>query len=132
MITFNRGTLYNKMRRHKVLQEIVFGGEPSPLKEVEIVTLKQALYDLAISEAWEINPNPNTVDQTSHMLLRTKFNSIREFVEISEEKITVGINAPIVDDSIVDVALMLLFRVDDITTIGITYFGEEVPQVDLL
>lgn len=125
-LRYQPGELRKRVQQSTLLQEFVFDANPSDLRTIEIVTLKQVLKDAAISEAWELDPNPNTVDQTMHNLLKSQFSTIKEFVEIEDNKITVGVNAASVTDAAVDRAMMLMIQVEDITQLGKTEFGEDI------
>lgn len=126
-LRFSRGELRRRALQRNILKEIVFASErPTDARDIEIITLKQHLRDQATSEAWDITPDPTTVDQTIHTLLKTKFSSAKEFVDIENHHITVGINAMMVDDAAVDKAIMLLIEIEDITKTSYTEFGDAI------
>jgi hypothetical protein len=127
MLRFTRGELKRRATQRNLLKEIVFMSDrPADARDIEIITLKQRLRDQAMSEAWDITPDATSVDQTIQTLLNTKFSSAKEFVEIENHHITVGINTPIVDDAAIDRALMLLIQVDDITKTSYIEFGDAI------
>lgn len=87
----------------------------SEYADVQIITLKQWLYEQACEEAWDKSiRSKNHLDLQIKQLLATKYTHAKEFVYISPKGIQVGVNVERVDDHAVDKALVLLTQVDEL------------------
>jgi hypothetical protein len=124
VLRFKRGDLKKRAQQRDLLRELVFDVDADAVCDIEIITLQQHLRDLAMSDAWDMDPDPRSVDQTLQDLLRTKHTHAREFVEVENGHITIGVHTTSVDDQAVDRALMLLIQIEDITKETTTTFGE--------
>ena len=125
LITFSRGDLKRKADQQDILQELVFGADTTSLCDIEVVTLKQHLRDKATNAAWDdASVNLLTVEQVIRDKLQHEYSYSKEFVDITPNKIKIGVDADSVTDNVVDRALALLIQVDDITQESMTEFGE--------
>ena len=99
-------------------------------QDVEIVTLKQHLYDKAAEEAWDVTSNfvaPNLeedIDAIAGWLVEEKYTHAKEFISYGEDRITVGVNAEKIDNDAVEYALQLLSKVDHLKGFSTIEFGE--------
>lgn len=127
-LKYKPGELKERAQQSTLLGDIVFDCEPCDLTDVQIITLKQHVYEQAIdmTEGMRLHYPEEILEHTIADLLVVKFRYAKEFVSVGPDKITVGVNTKIVDDAAVDRALMLMIQVDDITQQGRTEFGEDV------
>jgi hypothetical protein len=122
---FPPGELRRRAAQRDLLQEIVFNAETDETRDLEVITLRQHLRDQAINAVWEPGFElVGSIDESIEHLLNGSFTEAKEFVEITQNRIKVGIDAAEVTDDIVDRALVLLLQVDDITKEQIVEFGE--------
>lgn len=127
MFRFTKNELQRRAMQRDILQELVFNADTNETCDIEVVTLRQHLRDRAMSRAWETDPDDITnLNENVERLLRTKYTTSAEFVEVQKNKIKIGIDATTVTDDIIDKALLLLIQVDDITKQQIVTFGEAI------
>lgn len=108
--------------------------EDIPFQDVEVVTLKQHCRDRNTEEAFSNSMEMDllNVDKwLARYLDELEPQTFREFVQVRREprqgpRVTVGVNADIVDDDMMDYALTLLEQVEDYTTPGVYEFGNSV------
>ncbi len=105
--------------------------EQETFSEVQIITLKQHLKDLAMEQAAdEMDCSPiscgtiliNRYDE----LVETKYTSAKEYVLITADSITIAVNTTLIDDSAIDYALSLLLQVETIQPGEKYEFGDKV------
>lgn len=110
----------------------------SAFVDVQIITLRQHLKELAYTEAWQ---HTTAVEKCSHcgmsllqeqadVLMSTKYHSAKEFVSIGDDAIVVGVNADKVDDTTIDHALVLLSRIEKFEPGVRTEMGELIHVYD--
>lgn len=122
---YKPGDLRKKAQQSTILGAVIFESADEPTVDVEVVTLKQHLLDIATDEAWAMVP-PSRVEQTADELVMMKHQRAKEFVSITPDKITVGVNTKSVDDDAVGHAIMLLTNIEDLTQPQRQTFGEMV------
>ncbi len=105
--------------------------EQESFSEVQIITLKQHLKDLANEQAInEMNAASvscmTVMVNRSDELVETKYTSAKEYVLITENSIEIAVNTTLIDDSAIDYALSLLLQVETIQPGEKYEFGERV------
>lgn len=108
----------------------------SPQTDIEIITLSQVMYEEASLEAWqdivdEFETNEpdeidRYVDELADRLLHEKYAYAKEFIEITENRIRVGLNAERIGNREVDRACIMLLEVESFTPGTYLEFGEKV------
>ncbi len=107
------------------------GSEHEAFSDVQIITLKQHLKDLATEQALnEMNASSvncyTTMINRSDDLVQTKYTSAKEYVLITENSIEIAVNTTVIDDSAIDYALGLLLQVETLNPGNKYEFGKEV------
>lgn len=105
----------------------MYAAERTDFQDVQIITLKQWLYEQAHERAWALCYLPHEVATYAENLLITEYTHAREFVNIYANGIQVGINTIEVDDTAIDRAIMMLSEVDSFTTERRIEFGKRLP-----
>ena len=110
----------------------ILGEEWGEIKDIEIITLKQHLLDLAADHAWTLTSNFDEIDSIAETLVRTKYTHAKEFVAIRDDKFIIGINASIINKQSIKYAFDLLANIEQLKTNKIVEFGEliEVYETD--
>lgn len=133
-ILFQQGELGRRIPKYKFRwPELVFlaAAEHEPFADVRIVTLYSHCEDLAMQKLIdECQPNhpifitpdsPRTKSWVSQNLPgKLSAITVREYIEIFNSEVVVGVDADIIDDAAVDRALEMLETVEEFT-VG-TYF----------
>lgn len=127
---FNRGDLFKKVQQRNWDVALSFAASQQDFCDVQVITLKQYLYDLAADEAHNRHVDLNNIDSYIDYLVRTKYYSAREFVLVTHDKITVGINTDKVDDHAVDYAKTLLIQMQSFESGIQQEFGQEIKIYD--
>jgi len=96
------------------------------VKDIEIVTLKQYLKDKAAEDVWNHINHIKNVDDLIEKLLITKYTSAKEFVNIEDDKITIGIDALRVNNKAIGYAFDMLSRINYQELKGLFEFGNVV------
>lgn len=97
--------------------------------DIEIITLKQHNRDRATALVWEFHDITDSMDIDSkiHSLMqKDEFNTAREFVEVTENKILVGVHSNIVNDDAIDKALIMLSELETFVPGTIKFFGDTI------
>lgn len=108
------------MADHKLWNEGVVLDSPSvdegdePFIEIRIVTLKAHLRSLAIDMAIDRGIEFNVLDESVSKILHTELTSVREFIEITEDYICVGVNCELIDDKVISDVWDLLSYYDEL------------------
>jgi len=125
----NIGLLQNKYYKGRYGDNISIEAESPekiPMKPIEIITLEQHLIDRAAVEAWTKTTDVKEIDKLVDNLRKLNHNSAHEFVEIDENKITIGIHNDIIDENAIDYAFSLLSNVKDLNEKKRIRFGERI------
>lgn len=104
----------------------VLGDEWGEIKDIEIITLKQHLYDKATEVAWQLTNHINEIDILIDLLLSNRFTFAKEFVSIQNDKIIIGVNAPKINKNAIKHAFDLLSEVDRLQNQDTIEFGETI------
>jgi len=111
------GELKQRAQHQNLLTNAVFAAENDDFVDVQIITLQQYLSELAYTEAWQhsdvIDGNMSALQQRADDLMRTKYAHAKEFVQVDDNRIVVGVATDIVDDSTVDYVVDLLSEVQE-------------------
>lgn len=102
----------------------VLGDKWEEIRDIEIMTLKQYLYEKASEDAWRLTNDIDEVDIIIDLLLTSKHSYSKEFVAIQNDKFIIGINAIAVDRKSIKHAFNLLSRIEDLSDLGKVEFGE--------
>ena len=100
-------------------------------KDVEIITLKQHLYDKAAEDAWKLTSNIDDIDVFANWLVTTKYTHAKEFVSIGEDRITIGVNAEKIDNQTIEYALKMLSKIEHLKGFAAIEFGEMIEVYEL-
>ena len=129
----SRGQLQTLANQKNLLTELTLfaEAEQETFSEVQIITLKQHLKDLATEQAVdEMNASCvncfTTMINRSDDLVQTKYTSAKEYVLITEDSIEIAVNTTIIDDDAIDYALSLLLQVETIQPGEKYEFGDKV------
>ena len=102
----------------------ILGEDWGELKDIEVLTLKQHLYDRASEQAWRMCDDAEKVDRIIESLMRHEYSKAREFVSIEEDKFVIGVNAPIINKKSIKRAFDLLSNLREISVRRRVEFGE--------
>lgn len=95
-----------------------------PTKDLEIITLADHVRREAFKHAFMLTSD---IDKATD-IAQTFINSnpkVKEFIQISDEKITACVNRPYVDDLAVDIVFERLFNIESFSKDHIQYYGHE-------
>ncbi len=104
----------------------VLGDEWGEIKDIEIITLKQHLYDKASEDAWRLTNDPDEVDIIINLLLSSKHTFAKEFVSIENDRFIIGVNRRIINRSAIKHAFDLLSKIECLQDKGKIEFGETI------
>ena len=105
--------------------------EQEAFSDVEIITLKQHLRDLASEQACRemdaslINCLTTVIARVDD-LVQTEYTSAKEFIVITQDSIQIGVNKSIIDDNAIDYALSLLLQIETFNPGDKHEFGKRV------
>lgn len=124
-----RGFLKQKTYRRNFTDTLLgVARSADDLADVEIVTLSQHIREDAYKKAWE-HGNPDDIVDKIQIYMDSNNSTGKEFVQIKNGHITVGLNVPVITDEETYRAIMLLTQCDNIRKDGIFYFGMETVVV---
>lgn len=87
--------------------------DEEPFVEIQIVTLKAHLSSVAIDRAIERGATLTNLSDKVDVILSTELSSAKEFIDVTPDRIRVGINRSVIDnDAIADVWEMLSRQTD--------------------
>ena len=129
-IPVQRGDLKSRALSRTLLTDISLMGEDIPLKSVQIITLKQWLYDNAVEQAWTQCIDYTKIQQLINQQIKQHYNCGRQFVEVANNQIQVCVNANVVDEQAMAQAALFLLQVQDLITPATYYFGEVIDIYD--
>ena len=96
------------------------------LIEIHITTIQAKLTELTYEKAWSKISHEEELEAAAAILEQLDEQAIREFVEVSDSGIEVGVNASEIDESAVWRAINMLAKVDDLSDKGKHEFGPEI------
>lgn len=117
---FSRGELKKRMEvahlwnnGELVLEKPQVTEGEEPFVEIQIVTLKAHLSSIAIDRAIERSATLTNLSDRVDVILSTELNSAKEFIDVTTDRIRVGINRDVIDnDAIIDVWELLSRQTD--------------------
>lgn len=117
---FSRGELKRRMdvshlwnNGELVLDKPEVSQGEEPFVEIQIVTLKAHLSSIAIDRAIERGATLTNLSDRVDVILRTELSSAKEFIDVTPNRIRVGINRDVIDnDAIADVWELLSRQYD--------------------
>lgn len=104
----------------------VLGDEWGEIRDIEIITLKQYLYEKASEDAWRLTNDVDEVDIIIDLLLTSKHSYSKEFVAIKNDKFIIGVDALVVDRKSIKHAFDLLSQIENLRDLGKVEFGETI------
>lgn len=94
-------------------------------QDVEVITLKQSAIDKATDQVLDDVVTMSNIDaQLANELSTAEYRINREYVDITEDKITIAVMADKVTDRVVDKAMDMLMAIVEYTP-GVHYSGPE-------
>jgi hypothetical protein len=93
--------------------EVPSGEEP--FVEIQIVTLKAHLSSIAIDRAIERGATLTNLSDKVDVILSTELSSAKEFIDVTPERIRVGINRDLIDEDAIADVWELLSRQNDLS-----------------
>lgn len=106
--------------------DTVLGDEWGEIKDIEVITLQQYLYERATEDAWRLSNHIDEVNIITSLLLASKYSFAKEFVSIENDRFIIGVNAEKVNRSMIKHAFDLLSQVDNLQDRGKIEFGETI------
>ncbi|MDE1830561.1 MAG: hypothetical protein KGI25_09580 [Thaumarchaeota archaeon] len=86
-----------------------------PFVEIQIVTLKAHLSSLAVDRALERGATLANLSNKVDSILGTELNSAKEFIDVTLERIRVGINCDVIDNDVIANVWEILSRQHDLS-----------------
>ena len=99
------------------------------MQNIQVITLRQHLEDLAAEDAWNQTSDITQIDRTIDKLRKLKHNHAKEFIQLDDGKLTIGVNADEIDEESINYALSLLYDLDELRERRRIEFGEDI-QID--
>jgi len=130
-----KGTLKKIADQKNLLADLtIFAeSEQESFSEVQIITLKQHLKELALEKAlndFDERGKPGNAYRELHEhvnnLRVTEYSSAKEYVLITQDSIQIGVNKSTIDDDAIDYALSLLLRIETFNPGEKYEFGKRV------
>ncbi len=119
---FSRGELKRQTAEHKLWNEGVVLDTPDvdegdePFIEIRIITLKAHKESQAIDLAMERGATLTNIDETVNKILCNEMISdMSEFIQVTKDFITVGVDVDLIDDTVISKVWDLLSRYDDLS-----------------
>ncbi len=101
------------------------------MKDIEVITLKQYLFDKAADQAWQSTNDIYEIDLKTKELIKTEYNTAKEFVSFEYDKIVVGVNAEKVNEESVRHAFDLI-HISQPSGLSYLEFGKTIKVYDLV
>jgi len=117
----------SKLLKTSVLNKAILSplSEEQPWTSVEVITLKQSIIDKATDYVLSnVHVITDVKAQVTNELQTAEYKIGREFVDITDDNITIAMDCDLVDDTIIDQAITRLMNMDRIRP-GLTFFGAE-------
>jgi len=119
------GELRKRARQKNILNDAMQLMDHQGLADIEILTLTQWVKEKAYDAAWAVESDVSKIERKA-ILLQPSMTLVREFVQVDNERIKVGVNSEEVDERAIYKAICMITQVTNITNKQFTEFGEEV------
>lgn len=126
MKIMQRGELFRRAQQTNLLNDLIELSEQSEFTDVQIITLKQWATEQAQDEAWNRCYFPGDVEPFAEQLYANKYVNVKEFVDVTTDRIQIGINAHEISDKEVNRAFAMLLDVGEIEPGKRFELGEEI------
>lgn len=122
-----KSDLEEHLNIYEHIPDLVFLAEADneEFEAVKVITLQQYYKDKAYDEAWDAIYKIEELEDTANIICNLQYSKKKEFVEIYQNRVIIGINAKTITDQEINKSLAYLVSIEDFTPGEIYEFGEE-------